>query len=223
MLAKWRLGTIALVLLMAGAADASPVTCTAGATVPPANLSVSTACENFSGNDLGKKGVVKQDPFATSTWQLAATTTQKGILGSGASKPDKSFIFTVTGISAGAGTWAAVPLDGLFQLMITISNGKNYAAFLVNTDFLSGFWSTLGLFDSKKKKVCQHHHCVTVWVPSKNIHLSLWYNPEVPIPPPVPPPPPPVPLPPAALLFLTGLGGLGGTRMLFSRLRARAT
>lgn len=129
----------------------------AGAGVPPVNLSVSTNCAMFGPaprNDT-VANVAADDPFGITTWVLADK--------SDSSDGDQKFVLNNYTGGATSGAWSVASFAGYKNVMITMKQDV-YVAFLINTAYTSGFWSTAGMFINSNN------------IAQNNSHLSIWYD-----------------------------------------------
>ena len=100
------------------------------------DVTTSTACINVSGNNENQNvnTIISGGLFGISNWIEVA-----GSVGAGS---------TVGPLTAGAGTTSgtwSVPSFGYTDAFLVVKGGDNFAAYLLNTLFTSGDWSTLGL------------------------------------------------------------------------------
>jgi hypothetical protein len=188
------------------AKPAGTATCVAGgvaagnaaaAGVPPANLSVSTACAVYAGND-GVAEIALFDPFGITSWVLAdkSDDTDNG----GANDDgDNSIIFAGVGGGQTSGNWSVASFLGYSEIMFTLKQGDEFAAFKMDTSSKSGFWVTAGLFMNKKGEA------------QDLSHVSVFYDPNSRI--------DPVPLPGALLLLGSAIAWVFGYEKWWKRRR----
>jgi len=185
----WKVAFAAAAVLCVGMTQpAGTATCvfggvpagTAGAAgVPPANLSVTTACATYAGNDT-TANIASLDPFGIASWVLADKSDDTDDGGSD-DDGDNSIIFAGIGADATSGNWSVVSFLDYSNVMFTLVSGPEFAAFKMDTSSTSGFWATAGLFMNDKGKARDLSH------------VSIFYDPNSRI--------DPVPLPGALLLL----------------------
>lgn len=181
-------GVIASAGLFGGVAFAAP--CSTGSTaydpmtMTGGQVTVSTACGVFSGNDKqGNPRKVNTDNALGGGWTLAWSSDDGQELG----QPD----FGISGEFNGSdGDWSAKSWQGFTEILFVLKAGDGYAAFVLDTASTSGFWTTADLLVNNKG------------VPRDLSHASVYFRGV----------PSAVPLPAAAALFLSGLAGLSFTR-----------
>lgn len=168
----------------------APVVCTAGSTMPSADVTSSLSCVGpISGNDSDKtagNGVVNVNTyggglFATTNWVQDSKWDANGSY-----SPQGLLSVTSQGT---LGTWMVKSWSGVASAMIVIKGGPNFSAYLIDlTKGLSGLWNTMGITKGNGTAG-----------PGIS-HISLYVSPA------------PVPVPAAGLLLMGGLGALGFAR-----------
>jgi len=172
---------------MSWAQQVGSATCTAGATVPSANISKSTACIGaLAGNDNSVAGL-----FGINTWVLADKSDDIDFsIIPGEDDGDNSILFAGVGKDAISGDWSVASFLGYSDIMFTLKAGDEFAAFKMDTSSTSGLWTTIALFENAKGKA------------QDLSHASIWYsNSQVTT---------PVPLPGALLLLGTAIAWVFG-------------
>ncbi|MBL4906638.1 MAG: hypothetical protein JKX94_04230, partial [Sneathiella sp.] len=141
---------------------ASATTCTFGSVifdgVSGADLTSSTACADAAGggplgNDT-QANIDALDPFGIFDWVLADKSDGGG---------DNAIVLldVVNGITSGA--WRVDSLNGYTDVFLTLKSTNGYAAYLLDTAFLSGDWTTANIFTNKQGKA------------QAISHISLYY------------------------------------------------
>ncbi|MEH6401808.1 MAG: hypothetical protein V7750_00450 [Sneathiella sp.] len=122
-----------------------------------ADLTTSTACQGFGGNDTNTLDV-GDDIFGITDWTLSDKTD------GGAGSP---IAFSAGDYTGKSGTWSVASFAGYTDVLITLKAGKNFVAFLLDTAFLGGDWTTdIDILSNKKGK-------------AQGIsHLSIYYSPS---------------------------------------------
>ncbi len=134
-----------LLILTVLAIGANAILPTAGiaSTCNTAVNTTSTACVVESGNNENQNlnTIVAGGLFGINTWSEVAAS-----VGAGS---------TVGPLTAGAGTksgtWSVPDFTNVLAAMLIVKTGDQFAAYLLNTAFTSGLWSTLGLLNGKSQ------------------------------------------------------------------------
>jgi len=164
-------------------AVAVPVMCTFGDELYPdgtaADLTTSTDCEVHLGINDTEANVATVDPFGITDWVRA----DKIAGGDGDGVLDLSGVV----VDVNSGTWSIADFKGYTSIFLTLKASDGFAAYLLDTAFSSGEWTTADLFPSGDG--------------GKDLsHMSLYYSPgSVTV----------VPLPAAFPLYGAGLALLG--------------
>lgn len=149
--------------------------------VSGADLTVSTDCENYAGNDTNTIGI-SVDPFGITDWVLADKSDGGG-----------NGMLDLVGVVNGSpsGTWSIPDYMGYTTIMLTLKAGNEFAAYLIDTSFNSGEWTTASVFPTNSGS-------------GRDLsHMSLYYSESsLTV----------VPLPAALPLFAAGLVGLAFLR-----------
>ncbi|GLQ06292.1 hypothetical protein [Sneathiella chinensis] len=142
-----------------------------------ADLTTSTACEYYEGNDTNQIGLTI-DPFGITDWTLAAKS----------DGPDGDGALTLSGVVDGdtSGSWDVGDFMGYTTVMISMKAGDAFAAYLLDTSFTSGLWTTESVFPNRDGG-------------RELSHISLYYSPQL----------TQIPLPAALPLYLAGMLLLG--------------
>ena len=163
------LGALALALsatcisaVQAAPKVAAPLSCGFGSVLVTsasgtADLTTSTDCEAFDGDNDTPANVAANDPFGITDWVLA----DKSDGGDGTHAIILKDV--VNGINTG--TWSVDSFNGYTDVFLTLKAGNAFVAYLLDTTFLSGNWTTASIFPSGGG--------------GKGLsHMSLYYSPS---------------------------------------------
>lgn len=136
---------VSVVAVKQSAAAPTVGTCMAGdILITPAggnaDLTTSIACEYHSGNDNHINDIPNIDPFGITDWVLADKS----------DGPDGDHSMVLSGVVNGGntGSWSVDSFDGYTDVLLTIKASNGFAAYLLDTNFLSGEWTTYNIFPS---------------------------------------------------------------------------
>ncbi len=169
-----------------------PISCGTGSvliTLPggTADLTTSTNCEVFDGDNDTQAIVAANDPFGITDWVLADksdATAQDDLNGEGG---DHAIILKDVINDVNSGSWSVDSFNGYTDVFLTLKAGNAFVAYLLDTAFLSGDWATSSVFPSGDG--------------GKDLsHMSLYYSPDSLT---------AVPLPAALPLYAAGVAILG--------------
>ncbi|WP_169543002.1 VPLPA-CTERM sorting domain-containing protein [Sneathiella aquimaris] len=174
------------VVWFVSAQSVTAATCTPGASlfngVSGADLTTSTQCEFHLGNDTNQIGS-SINPFGFNDWVLSAKSDGPG--GDGK--------LQLSGVTNGgtSGDWTIADFKGYTTVMLTLKSGSRFAAYLIDTAFNSGEWTTANVLTNRHGRA------------QGLSHLSVYYSASSLT---------TVPLPAGLPLFAAGLAGLAFLR-----------
>ncbi|MEH6477561.1 MAG: VPLPA-CTERM sorting domain-containing protein [Sneathiella sp.] len=178
---------IGATILLGATNSATAATCQFGSSIYSggnpggADLTTSTACVLYDGDNDTPAIVAANEPFGITDWVLADKTDDN-------SSGDQSIVLsTFTGAGTSDGSWGVSSFNGADSVFLTIKAGNGFAAYLLNLDFTTGLWTTDNIFPDGSEN------------DGKDIsHMSLYYSGTISV----------VPIPAALPLFGAALLGL---------------
>jgi hypothetical protein len=106
-------------------------------TCSTSDVTTSTACLVFSGNNSNQSNLFNPGPmFGISNWfNVEDGVDTNGTVG----------VLTMSGKGDTSGTWSVSSFGGNADAILVVKGGDSFAAYLLNTADLSGTWSTDGI------------------------------------------------------------------------------
>jgi len=122
-----------------------------------ADLTTSTACQGFSGNDSNSINF-GDDIFGITDWTLSDKSDEAAV---------GPIAFSIGDYAGTSGKWSVDSFAGYSDVFITLKAGSNFVAFLIDTSLTAGAWTTAIDILSNKDGTA---HGIS--------HLSIYYSPS---------------------------------------------